>query len=1849
MLQSKDRNNVGKNVKLVPTFVFLIISLVCAKATPKDKFPDFAFPQTVKENCDSLLNVSLQRGDDLMALRNVMNLCIARNLLTDSESIGPNIALLDSVISRFKPEFKSLAYLIEAQIFNQEYSDKQIVYDQRNLPLEEDFPEDPTEWSGEMFKIRILDLVNKADREIENQPEKSIETISMLLSDWETGKKIGMTVKEFVRLRSVKLLKNFVKDTDASQIPFFPIQSVKTIEGQCKIAAERLINNLISDADSNSVIEGIAMREYSTIIASENRRKYLQECLKKLQFKEGEGVILYQLCNEYGLDPNDYYKEAKEWLSNFPNGFYAPQIKYSLSLKEQKKIELSLPRTVLTDETVKGEATVTNSEKAFLMLYRLENGQFDDYDNLILKKFTGSQKPLQTIEINGVGEVPFSYDKEFNFESLTPGVYVVIPSLTKTLAKGWNKASSNANYATFRVSDIAIITSNDGNLKDSGRVYVVNGKNQEPVEGAIVRYYSGDYKKAKGSGISQKDGSVKVPDGYYRLVATSGKNVVKSEAGFNYYPNYDRKILNTSILTDLAIYRPGDTVRYAVIGWQRDISSKKIIKNTPVIVALRDVNYTIVDSDTLTLDADGRAHGSFEIPKGRLLGSYTLTANIGDKSGYGVGSASISVEEYKLPGFLVTLEQTTASDSTFLIFKGTALTYSGMPVSDGNVNIKVNFSNWSWRGFSNNANYFTETKTDENGVFSLELPTSGLKGTIFEKGRYTMTAEVTSPVGETVKSLPLNFYLGKGETISPSIAGKLQVVSDTVKLNIPVYDMAGLPIIRNVDYVITDLNDSTQVLRGKFISPTLNIPSASLPSGKYKFSFRLDNYISSEVEAVVWRASDMQTPYPTSLWIPKDQYVYTTNQKQIEIVFGGHADEWILYVESDGVNELKRDWLKIEKGMTTLPIDIPEGNPTIFVNLSGMWKLEGQNGVIKIVPERSLEKMEISTKSFRDKLTSGDKENWKFNFKIKDRKLTDVSAFAVMSDKALNAIKDFKWSLDFYSPGVYNKINLRTSDSGSGFTYKNFSSADKYPGVVNWMPEWETYGYPLVSFGGMRINGPIYLRSMKNAKMAYAADSATTEETVEEVEMEAPMAAQTTGSVDEIEKEEVEIRPVEMPLAFFKPDLKANEQGEVNIDFTVPNFNTTWQFQLAGYDENLHSASLILDAVASKPIMVKSNLPQYLRTGDKAQVSAVLYNNSEENLNIEGELEVSNPFTGEIIKQKIFASEEIVPSGNRVITISFEVPNNCNILALKAIGMAGNYSDGERGYIAVLPSSTPVIDAMTFYASSKEENIEIKLPKFPKGANVTLKYCDNPLWEVLLSLPGMRDGVNSSSLSIVRWLYGTLISADIINNNTNIREGIRNILTSKDSTLSESNLAKDQNLKLMNLEATPWVNNASNETERIRSLSQYFDNSLIDAQIDLKIRDLRKLQMNDGGWTWFEGMKSSPYITSEIVAILGYLNSVGLLNAELKEMAGKAVGYYDNWLIENRKKTGNLNVIPVMDYLYTRSLLGYKAEKSLKAIETECADSIVSQWRYWDIGNKAKAGLFLSKTGKYSDEVDIIVKSLKQFLGKRTPISQEALMLELFSQTDCDSAAIDKVRENMLLQKETQDWGTDLMTAGVIQSLILTSPKEIKQNGDLLIYIDGEEIKLPDSQRLTGNFTFNLDGKKFSGKKLTIKREKGWPAWGGIISQYIEPIKDVKTVRVENLSIEKHIYKEDGNGKVKEVKDFNEGDKLTIVIIIDCRKDMDYVAIVDSRAACLKPDAKTSGMIWLDGVAAYQEIGKDKTSFFIENLPAGKYVFSYECHADRAGEYASGIASVQCLYAPSQVAHSAGKEFKVNK
>lgn len=1917
MTNHKILSTVGKAAIMA---AFMLISIVMSdfslSAKNRPEMPDFAFPEKVEKDASDSLKLYLAKGDDVMALNSAIRIIAARNRIS-SDSFSRNVSLLDSLSGSMKAPYSGLAKLVEATLYNQLYDSNRWQFNSRTLPLDT-FPEDPMAWSDGLFAKKVLGLVDSAMADSSAAKEIEIKTIAPLLVNCEYAEKIGLTVYDFMVTAGARLLDTYSTYQSSGTIPFFknaPTAALTPGE-ECAVKKNEIINALyewrVKVGDEAPLISAINQKSFE--LSTQERKTFLKGWLDKLPDSPEKGRLyhLYYLSlnsNPEGDEGNIGMKELlvkmENWVREYPKSEFTSEVKSDIWDATRQRASLTLPNLVTGMKEIKGKMEMNNMKEAYVLLYSVPE-RIVPMNSLNMKEFPSKGKLVKTIKVTAEGELPFSVTKEFTLPGLAPGYYVAIPSSKPRLASNWRKEIESWSISVINVSDIAVLSAYNSGQKDSGKFYVVDAVTQKPVQGARVEFYSDkNLKVPVSSKITDKEGSVKQPTGFLRVRASKGKSVVWRQTDLYYNDNPERETYSAKVLTDLSIYKPGDNVGFAIIAWANKGHDNRLLVETEVTAELRDANWRTVDTKLLKTDKYGRCTGNFTIPDNGLLGTFTIIASSKTVNSNQLGRANFQVAEYKAPTFFVTVESD--KESVFkvgepVIFTGEVKTYSGMALPDSKVTFNVEWNQW-WRWWHegvNSATYNGSVQVDPDGKFRIELPTDNLKGTPFERGLFSLTVTATSPAGETQTSSPLRFALGKGFTLRPNIPETLKVTGDSLKFNVPVYDILDHPSTEKVEYSVVNTADNDIILKGSFESPNLLVPSSKLPSGKYEFIFSLEgDTLKEKREVAVWRPDDRRPPYPTQLWVPEEEIIVPTGTASVSVRVGsGYAGSWVLCQISEENSVIESKWLYINDENIELKVEAPKAGSRRWVNLIGMRDHSVKRAAVKLIPEEATKKMQVTVSSFRDKITAGDKEKWSFNFKVGETPQNNIPALAVMSNKALNVLAPFKWNFTLGQNSWFDRSRFTYQNPQQRTTGANFGVRPKVTSVNTGFPDWQTYDMMLAGgggYGGIMIRGLAKSRSMNDAvaeesveyefveNQVFMSTSAKASmgvmksddamDAVAETTAEAPLLAESGAGATEKREEP---RPVEMPLAYFMPMLTSDGAGNVNVEFVTPNFNTTWQFQIMGYNDKLLSSGTVLEAVASKPVMVQVNAPRYLRTGDKAVITALMFNNSPDNLNLHGEIEVFDPLTGETITSKHAGAEITAPGANRVVTLDFPVGSNGNALGVRAYAYAEDYSDGEQTLIPVLPSSTPVVESTQFYLGNDKENFSKKLPKYNKDANLTLKYCDNPVWECVMALPSISKPESKNVLSVSRSFFANGIAQGIITKYPQVQEGIKKAFEAKragdDRTLT-SNLSKDSVLKTVALINTPWVNDAASETMRLESLKDLLDTDRVAEAVKSMQNQLITLQNPDGGWSWCDGMKSSEYITSKVLGDIASVKRYGE-GFDADNMVSKAVAYCDKELydtyIKNDKK---FSTITMLRYLYIRdSFPGVKEQNGFATLKKEALKKINEEWKEFSIYDLATAAILLSHTDDYKETSSMILESLRQLASKSETkgwwydnlrggwnampkLLTTARALEAFSEIQPDLEAVDGLRQWLVLSKETENWGADVSSAGVISAILGSGSDWLGNNRAPEISLGGKTLDVNGDEALTGIITLQISPSDASGKVLKINKTGNGPAWGGVISQYVAPVGSVKAESCENLKLEKNILlvKEGETGEtVESVKltgkrSLKVGDKVRVTLTLTCKKDMEYVALIDERAACLEPVDQLSAYDYKDGLGTYREVRDTKTSFFINYLPKGVNVISYDCYVDREGVYALGIASAQSQYSPLQSAHSAGGEIKV--
>ena len=1863
--------------------------------------PDFAFPATVEQDALPVYKKAMAEGNGLEALRAAIQIIVARSMVSKTSFIE-NAHMLDSMSRELPQPYAGLSSLLAANLYGALYDSQSWVFNQRTLPLDS-YPEDPFSWSRDHFAKKVMELVSQANKGRDVAKESPIPTLAPLLDNTEMAEREGLTVWDFMVYNEAAQLSRFCVDGNGGVIPFYKesvSMSSSTETGKCFEERDRLITGLYEyrvKAGTKSPL-AVAICEKSEIMPEDERAGFLKGWYYKLKEDVWGGVILdrwYRASEGFDRQSDDIreiYDCMKEWISRYPRETWSEIVRYDISAISKKNATLSLPTSVLPEVPLKGSLKLGNMTEAYVLLYKIPEESVA-VNSLVRKDFPGKCRLVKSIKVEKRGEMPFSEEAEIELPPLSPGYYVALPSATPRLSSTWKRDVGEWQLNIISVSDIAIISSGNREEKGSSRVYVVDARTQRPLSGAEVCIYEdrNSGKRLVSRGYTDEKGSYPTPSGNHRVRASYRGNVAWRWDDSHLYKREDKVEEIVKLLTDLSIYKPGERVRFALVGWERKSHQNSLLKHRDVRVVMRDANYNPIDTLKLTTDTNGRSEGMFRIPESGLLGSYSLVASFEGESESISGRCMFQVAEYKSPGFFVELESeagTAFNCGEVARFKGIVKTYSGMPLGDSEISYNVKWEPWWlwWRRGYESASYGGTLRSGSDGKFEIELPTANLKGTRFEHGIFTLSVSAVSPSGESQNAPDIRFALGDGTTIRPSIPEREMVSGDSIRFRVPVYDMLDHPVVRDVDYSVVNIDSEKEVISGTFRSPELVIAGALMPSSRYRLTFNLPgDTVKTTSEVAVYRAGDERPPYETELWVPERRVVCGTDADSVRIDAGsGYPGSWILCEVSDENGILRREWREADGRNISLDVKTPAKNSRVWITLSGMHNLSQKVATVEIIPEEQTRKLEVKASTFRDKITAGGKEVWKFEFSVDGKSLGGVPAMAVMSNKALNALAPFRW--DFTAGQGYwtNSSYLSYENPGIRNVTASFGVMPRYRSIPSPVPTWNTYSCSLVDGGynGVRIRGlkaaktrggadgveevlnTVYLTSAPMMdKMMKAEETSQAEASAD---MEEPIMSAGSGDTGESGIEKPRPRPVEMPLAFFMPTLVGDADGIVKVSFETPDFNTTWQFQIVGYTEDLLTAGLVMDAVASKPVMVQSNVPRYLRSGDKASVSALLFNNSSLPLPIHGEIRIFNPSTGETITSLHKGAETVAPSENRQIATEFTVPTDVTAIGFESYALSDDFSDGESVLIPVLPSSTPVVESTGFYIGRGMPEFSMKLPKLRKDANVTFKYCDNPLWECVLAMPSISKPESKNILSLIKGLYANSVSLGIVGKYHQVKSGLEKALADKDV---KSNLEKDSSLKTVGLENTPWVNNAASETARMRSLSTLFDSEKGKEAVESILREVKSLQNSDGGWSWCPEMKSSLYMTERTLLHFGMMRQMGFLPAGTAGMIENALRYCDSQIykeyVESQK---TFSVSSMLDYLYVRSFFDAgNGPSGFKDLKSEALRRISEEWLSMPIYGKATAAILLSRSKGYESESKRILESLRQLASKSEskgwwydnipsgPDGMSSLMtvaqvLEAFTEASPDSPAVDGLRQWLVLQKETEDWGSNPYTVEVVQSILSSGSDWTVSAGYPEVTVGGKRLSLPEGESPIGVSTVTLDASEVSGKKLTVSRKTEGPAWGGVISQYVAPMKEVGPASSANLKVEKRlmVVTDTPSGEtVREESTFKVGDKVRVTLTVTCGKDMNYVALTDERSACLEPDVQISGYEVKEGLWMYREIRDDKTSFFIGFLPKGVNVITYDCHVGRVGEYAIGIATVQSQYSPLQTAHSSGRVLTV--
>lgn len=1835
-------------------------------ATGKGSFdkPNFNFPKTVIQNAETKLQQALKNGNGEETVSAIIQSSLAKSMIS-SDSLPQIIYSIDKIAyTENADEIKSILYLLEAQIVNSYYNKFQYKISQRDngtnstTRLNEMF-----EWDISQFKVYISSLIEKSINFSKSLKSHAITEYPDIININKISTGTYPTLFDFVSYQCIDIYKSWGIVNGWN--PFVRTHSYEPNDYAQRICSiyESLIK--FHQYGSKPYIEATLNNlEYTNT----NTEKKLDSLYQEFNKTPDVAPIVLALSKKKAKK-KEQYSLLSAYLKKFPNSIYAPEVRANILSMEKPNGYISFKKQYTSTDSIEMICKVENISHFSIDIYNIEESEIRKAPDF------NSMRPIFSKEISNNLKVPFCDTIRISVPPLPYGSYTATISIHGK--NGKKVLGTNRYLDNFIVSDITSF-SIFNNSRKRRHIFAVNAITGKPYRNITVTSSTNGNKPLYYSKKTNHNGSVAAYDTQFKKFKfTHGKDKFYSTNIYNnYYSSFsDEWDYKASIFTDLAIYRPAETAHISAVVYRTSATKKEPLKQHKVkMLVIFDASQDTVSSTELTTDNHGRIIHDYTIPVNRMNGEY-LICIIPDSARNSVcGYTTITVSEYKTPTFQIIFDdnQHTFSDNSEFTIKGSAKTFSDMPL--GKIPVRFSLECASlWNSFSKIASY--ETTTDENGIFSISIDAKVLKeqeNSPFCTYRLSTTA--TDKVGES-QSGSFNFTLGSSFIMRWN-SNEL-VIDASRKVTLPVV------IESNDKSKTTDFNcilslknnTSNQTDTLEFLSSKPEVDFSRIPSGEYTLSISTLNDTSLNIKnkkIIVFRPTEKSSPVNKPLWTPYEQMECRPGNNAEILLWNSNSSSNVYYSISYKDEVLKEGWISIPRGLTKFNYTMPQNaEANLIVQFYCVKDLVPYQHNITIKPKHERANMDLSIESFRDKITAGDREKWTLHLSRNGKSVANGAIISTMTDMAVNKLRNNRWRFSAqYSP-QYTSAALSIQDLykwGMQSNYFNWETEidsiiamlNKHPHIIK--PEFNFYNQFFFASSMRRFsrsNNHIEYAAVKsNANETFATEEAVVIESAFGT-MSDKMAADKGEDLTEIS-----VRTAPVKTVFWKPMLVTDENGNAGIEFIVPNYNTTWMFQAVGYDKDLNTATLLKEIVSNKPIMVKSNMPRFLRQGDRATLMASVQNATDSIQSCHATIEIFNPVNNDILKTQDY-NFNIFPQGTEITSIEYTVPDSLTLIAFRIKATNGTHSDGEQVAIPILLSTSLVTESKSFYIDAGEESATIKLPKFPKNADVTLEYCDNPVWYIATALPSIQSNDNTTATQLAHSIFTNIIARKVANENPQILEALKYWRNNPQDSALISMLEKNPELKIGDLIASPFLQASKEQTLRMSQLSQLFDNSISDTETSKLILKLKELQLEDGGFSWFKypGATSSPITTLNIMQVIGKAMSLTReTNTDLTNVIKNSVSYLDKAIIEKyNRQDDRLSYSGFLNYAYTRSLyMDIPMSTTVNNLYEKILESLTNEWERMDIPNKAFTAITLANFGR-AEQAKPIIESLGQYSiykphygrfwdtfssGRDNYIyktSITSLILQAYHKIKPASIYIDQIREWLIIEKQANDWGNSSMAADAVYAILSTGSDYLAKSQSPSILINGKKLEFKSFDKILGYGKMKLNiNNQSRNNTISIDRTASSPAWGAIYSKYYAHMKDIKAASCSALSIKKEISNISSQSDT-----FKVGDKVRVTLIITNSRDLEFVTLTDDRPACIEPSDQISGYRVQDLLGYYMEVKDSATNLFFYSLPKGTHVITYDAYVTNPGKFNCGIATIQCQYAPQIVAHSAGSNFNV--
>lgn len=1432
----------------------------------------------------------------------------------------------------------------------------------------------------------------------------------------------------------------------------------------------------------------------------------------------------------------------------------------------------------------------------------------------------------------------------------------------------------------FYVSNLAVMIQQLPD--DRHRYVVVNATDGQPVPGAKIVLYDRNYDDKTGkfkrviharmTTDDQGEAYFKNVDGKV-LIYTSAdkfapaKDIFLSRA--RYYEKKDDEV-KYQLFTDRAIYRPGQKVHATAVSYivKKGLDASVPGKSKELKFILRDANWKQMAEQKATTDEYGTASVDFELPKEGQTGQYSISVN-------GTATEYIRVEEYKRPTFEITFpkvnEKYTWGDT--VVVKASAKTYAGVPVQGAKVEYQVTRRNQLWWWGAGSAGQLVKTDscvTREDGTFDVEIPLeASLSGKdeadmsdfmrIARFFNFEVSAIVTDISGEShegVMSLPLGT---KSTILTVNLPKRIE--ADSLKTVTFAYrNASGMPIASNLKYRIDG---------GEWKVAEANAPvaikeyAASSASSAHVWKsgvHQLEAICGTDTlqqKFTLFSIKDTHPMEPTTEWYYQTAKTFPHDGKPVYVQVGSSENgAHIVYSIIAGNKLLEKGAWELGDSIVTLPFTYREEYASgVVINYSFVKNGECYARKISIARPLPEKKLNITWKTFRDRLTPGQKEKWTLHVTTPDGKPAKAQLMSVLYDKSLDQLAEHTWemSLGFsqWLPDCYWKSNLKYYKMGLAGTYptkyydEKELDVDKFDGKY-----FSFYAYMQAmqlsklerSYGGtveavrmekhsmvkdelVRDEAKV-MRSRGNQMARVGAAAPSVGKAFDVVE-EMPQFAGGSGSDAGQYLDKVQVRENLNETAFFYPALESDNQGNVAINFTLPESVTTWKFMGLAHDKEMRNGCLVDEAVAQKTVMVQPNMPRFLREGDKSTIVVKLFNTSDKKVNGNARMQILDAETQKVVWQKT-QGYRIDAEGSA--TVSFDVQGLKEGVYINKVVAAGNgYSDGEQHYLPVLGNRELVVNTLPITLHQQGEqsfdlsrlflNKEGKQAKGAENAKVTVEYTDNPSWLMVKALPSISNPDEEDAISLMSAIYANTIT-------THIQKHL-SLEKQTEQNLSQENHSQQ---------------NLSQETIRLQN----------------QVEKLKKLQNADGSFSWWKGMKGSRYMTTSVAEMMVRLNAVAGVQKSTAKMLTSAINYL-SWqtaqeVREMKKQEEKKHKVSpseqALHYLYILSMDGRKMKQNQEADKTYLLEKMSKMTGDFTIYGKARAAVVLAKNSQqnadYREKAGEYLQSVNEYAVYREELgryydtrkalyswrnykipTQVSVIEAMQMLKPNDKQTIEELQRWLLMSKRTQSWDTPVNTVDAVYAFMKGNESNWNRKAEnAVLKLDGKLLPMPQDSTTLGYVRTEKVGKAST---LSINKKSDYTSWGAVYAEFKQPLSEIASAE-SGIKVRRVIVPAESQGRGK--AQAKVGEKVKVTLIITADRDYDFVKIVDKRAACLEPVNQLSGYQW--GMECYVSPKDNTTNFYFDRLSKGKHFVEMEYYVDRKGDYQSGSCTAECTYSP---------------